>query len=333
MNILLTNRCNRRCSYCFAQERVSSDAGSLERPAPEFIDIADFERALGFAKKGGQRSIGLLGGEPSLHPRFEELLELAWSHKLHTKVFTNGLWRQQSVEWLRARRDERKRQVNLVVNINEPSRTPAAQQRHQATTLSRLGSLCSLSFNISHIDFDPLFLVDTIERYGLRPNIRLGVAQPLARMEAEHVAVEHYPLLAPALMSLAERCDQADIVLGFDCGFTLCMFEPEQLGRLQLAGVRFRSVCGPAVDVGTDLSAWACFPLSTFAGGERVDEQQDLDSLVKAFERRYEPLFSAGVMERCVECRHRRRGQCSGGCAAHVYRQLDPNGMARENET
>ncbi len=324
MNILLTNRCNRHCSYCFAQERVSSPVADGGRAAPEHIDADDFERALRFAKKGGLKTVGLLGGEPSLHPHFEVLLDRAWALGLHTKIFTNGLWRPSSVAWLAERRERVGKKVNLVVNANEPSRTPEPQQRAQRRLFEALGSLCSLSFNISHLDFGPLFLVDLIERHGLRRNIRLGVAQPLARMQAEHVEVSDYALLAPPLMALAERCDDADVVLGFDCGFTLCMFTPEQLGRLRLAGARFRASCGPAVDIGTDLSAWSCFPLSTFASGEHLADFDDHRALVRSFERRFEPLFRAGVMERCLECRFRRRRQCSGGCAAHVYRSLEP---------
>lgn len=331
MNILLTNHCNRKCPYCFAQERVSctpegEDAGGT----PDFISVEDFETAIDFAVRSKLETVGLLGGEPSLHPRFTDLLTIAWKKGVHTKTFTNGLWREESILALERMSPERRRMTNFIVNVNEPSRTPEWQQKAQSNLMARIGGICSLSFNISRADFDPLFLVDMIRRYDLRPSIRLGVAQPLARMANEHIEVADYRVMVPTLMRLAELCDEKDVGLGFDCGFTMCMFNAEELGRLQLAGARFRAVCGPAIDIGTDLSAWACFPLSTFSKGERMTDHEDLESLVRFFERKFEPLFKTGAMDECVTCRHRKRGRCSGGCAAHVYRNMDP-GFARES--
>lgn len=325
MNILLTNRCNRKCPYCFAQERISFDAKTAERrAAPTFISEADFDTAIDFLSRSGVDRVGLLGGEPSLHPQFPTLLERAMDAGVHPKVFTNGLWSTQTLDAVSALDDGTDDRFNLVVNVNEPERTGEAEQRRQHRTLARLGRRSSLSFNISRPSFDPSFLVELIETYETHRYIRLGVAEPLAQMENEHLDVADYPQMAPSLMALADLADRADIHLGFDCGFTLCMFTEAELGRLVMAGARFRSVCGPAVDIGTDLSAWACFPLSTFAAGELITEFADADALVAHFNRRFEPLFKTGALPECAGCRHRKRGQCSGGCAAHVYRKVNP---------
>lgn len=45
----------------------------------------------------------------------------------------------------------------------------------------------------------------------------------------------------------------------------MCMFEDEDLGKVfkySRGQVSFQ--CGPAIDIGTDLSVWSCFPLSKF---------------------------------------------------------------------
>ena len=81
-----------------------------------------------------------------------------------------------------------------------------------------------------------------------------------------------------------------------------------------------RARCGPTVDVGTDLSAWACFPLSTCSERVRLDDFPSLPSLVQHFQGQFESLYGHGVFDECAECRHRRRKQCAGGCAAQVYR-------------
>ncbi|MFH2005232.1 MAG: radical SAM protein [bacterium] len=325
MNILLTNRCNRRCSYCFAQERISfGKEEGQQHAAPELISEENFRTALAFAQKSKIPMIGLLGGEPSLHPQFIQFLELVRDAELTAKVFTNGLWKQEQIDAVAELFDPAQERINLVVNVNGPQRTPADHQRRQEHLLSRLGRRCSLSFNISRVDFDPGFLVDLITRYRTKGNIRLGVAQPLADMKNEHIDIADYREMVPTLMKLAQACDENDISLGFDCGFLLCMFTPEEHGRLFYSGARFKATCGPAIDVGTDLSTWSCFPLSTFSQGARLTDFEHLDEVANYFKKKFKPLFQAGALPDCRACRHRKRNQCPGGCAAHVYRRLNP---------
>jgi len=326
MNILVTNVCNRRCSYCFAAERISysSEEADGGRQAPRFISMDDFRTASSFAARSRQPVVGILGGEPSLHPEFVPLLEAAWSEGLDTKIFTNGLWDEDRIDALEAASPGREKRIHIVLNMNEPRHTPPWQAERQDRFLSRLGRFAALSFNIFELDFDPLFLVNVIRRHSTRRDIRLGVAQPLASMSNEHIAVADYRGMAPTLIRLARACDESDVALGFDCGFTMCMFTAEELGVLQLAGSRFGATCGPAMDVGTDLSVWACFPLSTLSKGVRLADFENMDALGRHFNERLHRLYRAGVLAECIDCRHRRRHRCSGGCAAHVYRSLNP---------
>jgi sulfatase maturation enzyme AslB (radical SAM superfamily) len=326
LNVLVSNSCNRRCPYCFAAERVSytSSEGSEPKAAPRFISVEDFDRVVEFAARSRVGKFGILGGEPSTHPRFPALLERALQKELEVKVFTNGLWRARDIEAVGRLEGDLAKRLTLVVNVNQPEITQQREQERQRRLLEALGRMCVLSFNVYDVEFDPLFLIDLILRFKTRRHIRLGVAQPLAELESEHVGVERYGELSPRIMKLVEACDEHDIAVGFDCGFTLCMFTPEQIGRLQLAGSRFKASCGPAVDVGTDLSIWSCFPLSTFAGGASLTDFENVEQVVRYFQKQYERLYWTGAMAECVGCKYLKRRQCPGGCAAHVYRKFDP---------
>ncbi len=323
MNVLVTSNCNRRCPYCFAASRISFGDGP-PRPAPRVISRDDFREALAFAKRGGVPVLGMLGGEPSLHPEFVDLVQEVLQEGVEVKVFTNGIWREGDVERLSERVKDAGPRLRLVVNTNHPDITPEREQQAQRRLFRALGRFCTLSYNIYQAEPAMLFLPDLILEYGLVRHVRLGLAQPLADGESSHVPVEDYSRVAPHILDLARRCDESDITLGFDCGFTLCMFTPEEVGQLQLAGCAVRATCGPAVDVGTDLSVWACFPLATLDRGARLSEFPDMRSLTTYFDERFRRLYRTGAMEKCVDCRHLRRGQCSGGCAAHVYRSVNP---------
>jgi sulfatase maturation enzyme AslB (radical SAM superfamily) len=321
VNVLLTRRCNRRCPYCFAAARISYAAGGgPDLAADEVISEDAFGEAVAFAVRSRVPVLGVLGGEPSLHPRFLELLSHAWERGLETKVFTNGLWRPRDLEAAAARHARGPVPLRVVLNVNAPAITPAAEQRAQERLLEALGPLCTLSYNVYDAATDLRFLVELVRRHRSGRHIRLGMAQPLAETGSAHLAPAEYPRVVPRLMDLAAACDAADVTLGFDCGFTLCMFTPEQLGVLQLAGSPVVAQCGPAVDVGTDLSVWACFPLATITAPVQLGAFADLDALVRHFEQEFGRLYRAGALDACLDCRFLRRRQCAGGCAAHVYR-------------
>lgn len=327
MNVLLTNKCNRKCPYCFAQERVSfpegSENGEVAKTSPDEISRHDFERVVAFARQSHVRRLGILGGEPSLHSEFVDLISHAHECGLQVNIFSNGLWRDDQIEAVASLGLDEGAGFKIIVNTNHPDDTPEWQQKAQEKLFSRLGPFCSLSYNIYRVDFDPSFLVDIIDRYACLRNIRLGIAVPLAEHRSQFVAIEDYRDLSPTIMRLAQLCDEQNISLGFDCGFLLCMFSAEDLGNLQLAGARFKASCGPAIDIGTDLSVWACFPLSTFAKGAHLDDFKNHHELIHHFKNQFERLYRAGAMEMCTDCKHRIRKQCSGGCAAHVYRSVN----------
>lgn len=322
MNILITNFCNRRCPYCFAAARVSYDSISKEaEQKSRFISPEDFERALVFAAQS-EPAVGILGGEPSLHPEFAGMIERTWAHGLDAKIFTNGIWSEKTVAAVERLEGRTPRNLRFIVNTNHPDITPEAERKTQQRLFSRLPEHCSLSFNIHSTKQEMDFLVDLIVNQGLSRDIRLGIAAPLAEQASEFIPVSEYPQLAPLIIELARLCDLHNVHLGFDCGFTLCMFTAEQLGLLQLYGADFRANCGPAIDVGTDLSVWACFPLATLSKPASLNQFEDHRQIVNHFEQCFEPLYRTGALTECLDCKHLNRGRCSGGCAAHAYRNF-----------
>ncbi len=76
----LMGACNSRCMFCMVQKEMDR---SIHR---DFEELADQLRAL----PTGQQ-VDFFGGEPTLHPRFFELLELAGSLGHGVSVATNGI--------------------------------------------------------------------------------------------------------------------------------------------------------------------------------------------------------------------------------------------------
>jgi MoaA/NifB/PqqE/SkfB family radical SAM enzyme len=82
VDVYITSRCNRRCTYCFLPSDFLNSG--LHMSAEAFSDI------VAWCLRYGVGEITLLGGEPSLHPAFPEMVALAHGQGLAVRVVTNG---------------------------------------------------------------------------------------------------------------------------------------------------------------------------------------------------------------------------------------------------
>lgn len=82
MNVCVTNRCSRRCEYCFQREWFLE---SPERPLQE-MPISLFKTALDIMQ---EQSIQLLGGEPLLYTHLDELFQICRERKITVSMLSN----------------------------------------------------------------------------------------------------------------------------------------------------------------------------------------------------------------------------------------------------
>lgn len=80
-HLLLTYKCNMRCRYCFVDGTQKRD----ELTNSQWLALID-ELA-----SRGTRQIYLMGGEPLIHPFFDDIVERIKSHGMICDVVTNGL--------------------------------------------------------------------------------------------------------------------------------------------------------------------------------------------------------------------------------------------------
>ena len=86
-NVDLTNRCNLTCPVCFANANV---AGYLYEPS--FEQVTDMLKGLRAQRPVPNRVVQFAGGEPTLYPRFMDVLRKATELGFtHIQVATNGI--------------------------------------------------------------------------------------------------------------------------------------------------------------------------------------------------------------------------------------------------
>ena len=85
LTVELTNTCNLHCSYCLR------DDDALHHAPANFMSVEFFESLLKQAKQAiGIAEVTFTGGEPTLHPKFGEILALVAENGLRTSFVTNG---------------------------------------------------------------------------------------------------------------------------------------------------------------------------------------------------------------------------------------------------
>lgn len=314
-NVLLTETCVRSCPYCFAKQYMS-DADVKDRLSwDHLIYIADF------LQSSGIHHISLLGGEPLLHPELAEFILYLNRRGMAVTIFTSGIMPDSKFDtFCRKLLSLRELNLSFVCNVNEPRLSPKGELDRVKRFFEAFGPRCSLSFNIYRLDFDMRFAADYIVNYGLNRHVRLGLAHPIPGQKNMYIPPESFPEVRARLVGYFEEFFQEGIELGFDCGFPLCMFTDEDLGKIfKYSGGRMSFQCGPAIDIGTDLSVWSCFPLSDFHKRSLYDFTS-FHQLVGFYEGKMEQVRAeaAGLYPKCGSCQFRRRGLCSGGCLAHV---------------
>ncbi len=71
-NLAISERCNLTCSYCFAADYLG-----LRQARSQFMSLAQYDDLLDFLDRSGIDQVRLLGGEPTLHPQFDILIQKA----------------------------------------------------------------------------------------------------------------------------------------------------------------------------------------------------------------------------------------------------------------
>jgi MoaA/NifB/PqqE/SkfB family radical SAM enzyme len=90
LELEVTDRCQLTCGHCYAEAGPTKGHGSMIGD--------DWKRVISEAARIGVTKVQLIGGEPTLHPDFAELVEHALAEGLAVQVYSN-LYRVRLEHW------------------------------------------------------------------------------------------------------------------------------------------------------------------------------------------------------------------------------------------
>ncbi len=314
-NILLTEKCVRSCPYCFAQEHMDGAESERTITWDNLIYIADL------LEISGDAHLSLLGGEPTLHPDFIDFVLYLLERNFHVNVFTSGIMskeRLKEAERYLGRANPEK--LSFTCNMNHPDISAPKEIEKVEKFLKVFGHLTSPGFNIYEPEFNLDFILQYINKYGLKRHVRIGLAHPIPGEKNVYVALKDMKKMAERFMHYERIFERLRIAPGFDCGMPMCLFSEEQIGKLyKITKGNLRYGCGPAIDIGPDMNVWSCFPLSNFQK-KPIYDFNSIQEIRTYYEKVHEKIRIevGGVFEKCDDCRYREINLCLGGCLAHA---------------
>ncbi len=307
-NILITNACNANCSFCFAREQTRQQA--------KFLSMAAVEERLLFLQHSDVDQARLMGGEPTLHPQFQEIVSRVMSTGMKLAVFSNGFIPEKALTCLSEFPAER---CAILINVNALEAAPKFQDK-LLKVLRTLQEKVTLGFTVVNPSFDLLNYFKWIKIYGLQRKIRLGLAMPIYGGDNRFLPPKHYPATARSVLLNAVKAHEQGIDLEFDCGFVQCMFTKEESQALEKLGVKLESQCAPNLDIGVDGNIFHCFCLSNLYIG--MKEAPIVRKAVDVLNEQRRSFRESGIYPECAHCPERVRGHCCAGCLSMTMRRF-----------
>ncbi len=322
-NIFLTRNCNLKCPYCFAAEFVNKEN--------EEITLENFKKIVDFIKKNGSKRFGLIGGEPTLHSNFREILEIIIKDEgiEGVTIYTNGLLLDKYKDIIF------NENFRFLINCNSPSDIGEKQYqklRENIKLIKENSKNFSLGINI-YQDMNFNYIFELLKIADLH-TIRMSTALPNDEKEQAVDILENFRQMKPAVFKFFKECIKNDISPYNDCNsIPECILTVEdkrillqlnQISKKYDAGNAINSChcCAPVVDILPDLQAVRCFGLSKYMKAS-INDFKNLDTLNSYFFNKID-LYSrlSFVNKECESCRYRLLDKC-GICFTYKIKSME----------
>lgn len=312
-NLAISAVCNQSCVYCFAVDHLRREEEQT------FLSLDGFEERLDFLARSGIDEVRLLGGEPTMHPQFKELLRRTRATGKRVVLFTNGLMPDDALQALASIPSE---ECMVLVNVTPPQGKQQARiAGKQEATIRYLGERVILGVNLYRTDQDLDFLLPLVTGSSCKRSIRVGMAQPCLSGTNQYLVPNQYRAVAVRLLAFVRVAAKEGVLLDLDCGFVRCMFSDGEVAELRALGCKLEWRCNPILDIDLQGRVIHCFPLAQLASLPLTPDT-DAPALRRSFEDLTRPYRQAGVYKECSTCGFKGRNECTGGCLAMTIRRF-----------
>lgn len=316
-NISIISACNNNCRYCFQQDAYHD--ANLTLSYEEILDIFDWIKT--------RKRIGILGGEPTLHPDIVKILIA--SNKLFevAVLFTNLVCERKILEEIGCYAPRTRILINTTtrdefVDIFE-------ENMEYLNKIKKEGITIGITFT-NELEYD-FKNIDKMIRLGkqypeLITGYRISIATPHRNQMVELNSFE-IPLMNFCKRAKAET---PEIGIYFDCPINFChvpfRITPALIEEYGVFRMQVSSACVPIVEIMADKSVRSCCSLPD--GFLEIPHYRDFPSDLEVFDYFYQVRMrymseNHYICKKIKDCKNE---ICAGPCmamCAHLKKQIE----------
>lgn len=319
-NIVLTEGCNLRCPYCFANEFVDGRTDE--------ISIENFLRAVNFVLSDSRGRVGLIGGEPLVWTHFAEGAGRLIKDKRVKLIvlYTNGVFADKYYDIITDKK------FSLLINCNSPKNMGDVMYNRMAENIDTMinkydmKNRITLGINMYSPDFEYDYLIEMLAKYKFE-RVRISITVPNFDSSRNMNALPYFESMKSRLKEFMHAALDVCTEPRFDCNaFPYCRWTSEDSKEFAVyykKGVnrmeqQMKSVeCVPVIDILPDLTAIRCFGLSQYTK-VNISDFDNITDLRRYYSNMYDSYaFTTASCKECSECYRRQTMKCNGGCLAY----------------
>jgi organic radical activating enzyme len=328
MNFAINGSCSKGCSFCFTKEdyRLKHTLGEMS------IEMVD-KLITHYALQNSREEITILGGEPTQHSNFIELIDFIFSKNLKINLVSNLLFGNnikeylvkniQNIKWILpngAELDEKNRLPTFKKNYLELH--SAYQKIWGAEKNSRLKIAITISSDWKERDLYEYIKWLYLELNGKLDAIRLG-------LDLTGTYLLNNKELGREITKILKFAKYNNIIITSDCQVLPCLWEgntketvyENSLGFATFKMANYDTICGyMPLDVFPDGSSIHCYPLQDKVKIDNVFNiigENKIQSLSNTFDDLYIENYNnynlPDICKNCIFYPNDCNGIC-GGC-------------------
>jgi len=311
VNIFINYDCNKSCNFCFQKGVKFDSMMSFE----DFKKVINWLEQLKFFQNPEKRRVSLIGGEPTLHPKLKDMIQLLKEKNITATVFSNFVFNKKKIELF-----DQSVVKGFVGTYNPKSWYKKSEYDLMENNISKLkkrGFDVKLSYNIVKGNLDYKYVLDACERHELK-NLRFSTGFPNPDYNNNYMNFEDLKKAGKQIMSFVREAVSRGITLDLDCTVSLCILGDEKDILFFLKHVNATNlICKSAIDINPDLSMYYCLPRAKDVNVKNILEFNNLREINEIFDKKNNrERNKVYTFPECKTCKYHRRSLCQGGCLA-----------------
>ncbi len=308
--ILLTNNCNLSCSHCIRSDKSNTTLSKQELEI--LFSNVDFSN----------NQIIFTGGEPSLHPEFNYVLEKASKKAKKITICTNGInsYYFEKIKDLNIHIqfsiDGNRKYHNKIRGLDSFDKIVENIQLAEKYNISHSVSTVVNKLNINSIDEMLNDLSKIVKSGYIRFNTQMNFGNS---SEDDILSIEKWNNFVDSVNSVEFPIKiRADKLFDFDAVEKLSC---DELAMLSKNAVKNCGTCTHKVYIYPDLNVYSCTCLDSFPIGNLKEDS--LDKILLSESSKKYINYLPKLEQTCMDCKYLEL--CNGGCigtAFHKYKEF-----------